>query len=269
MTVLALLTISCKNTKTTEPTPEEIEAQKVALADSVLAKIDEIADFFIEATSNGISFCSIELTENEKAIKPDYLLDPAIANQLVTKTQKVNAFAIYAIESVIRDIYNMPVDDVKEVMSKLAADINHPINFETIYDNGISPSEKVRQLYKNCKESGDLAYFWQFENAIMREVDYLLAKDTDLYFSHIPEDAMHSYAIKGWTYFFDAIKTLAPYDEEIAMVLNTVDPWAVSVDNEEITAKYYSTLEQTKESYRNNVFNVIEKRNALVSPENH
>jgi len=92
MAVLAVLTISCKNTKTTEPTPEEIQAQKVALADSVLAQIDEYAEQFSK-TRDGYLLNLFALTDEEKIIKPDYLLEPSEVSKFITKTQKVNALA--------------------------------------------------------------------------------------------------------------------------------------------------------------------------------
>jgi len=116
--------------QTAEPTPEEIQAQKVALADSVLTQIDAIANQIFDAGSNSVRFKSMELTENVKMIKPDYLLDLSIANQLVTKSQKVNALGIYIVDYSIRTIYDMPLDEAKEVIIKLATEVSSSFDVE-------------------------------------------------------------------------------------------------------------------------------------------
>jgi len=46
--ICAAMMVSCKNTKTTEPTPEEIQVQKQALADSVLAQMDALYEAYNE-----------------------------------------------------------------------------------------------------------------------------------------------------------------------------------------------------------------------------
>jgi len=130
LTLIALVAIccammvSCKNTKTTEPTPEEIQAQKVALADSVLAEIDAFADEYMLASDNAFFIADYELTEEEKLVKPDYLLEPSFANTLVTKSQKVNALAFYLADIQVRKLYDMPMEEAKEVIAKLAIELN-------------------------------------------------------------------------------------------------------------------------------------------------
>jgi len=260
--VATMSMVSCKNTKNAEPTPEEIEAQKVALADSVLAKIDALTDKYIEANEHGINFRNFELTDKEKAKKPDYLLDLSVANTLVTKRQKVNALAIYSMEYIVRELFGMPLDEAKEVIAKLSADLNNPIEVESSISDDSKLTEKIKQMYNSCKENGELAYFWQFQTACIREIDYLLSKDTDLFFAHISEEENNSYGLT-WRSYREAIMTLAPYDEEMALIQETFGTW-VTLDLDDIKANYYSSIEQTKESFRNNTMNKIEKRNALL-----
>jgi len=126
--ICSAMMVSCKNTKQSEPTLEEIQTQKVALADSVLAKIDAFAGKFIDASEGDFRIVNFELNEEEKMVKPDYLLDPSFANTLVTKSQKVNALAIFLVELTVREIYDMPLEETQEVMAKLAVEIDHPVD---------------------------------------------------------------------------------------------------------------------------------------------
>ena len=93
--------ISCKNNKNAEnneATAEVVEAAKTILADDVLATIDEFVQTYVNEAGkiDVAAVISSSLTEEEKLIKPDYLLEAAQANELVTKSQKVNALAVQA-----------------------------------------------------------------------------------------------------------------------------------------------------------------------------
>ncbi len=99
LAMLAVLTmVSCKNNnkkaQSQDPTQEEVQEMKQALADSVLAEIDAFVDEYIDASSKSFKIRDLELTENEKSVRPDYLLDPSVANNLVTRSQKINALVI-------------------------------------------------------------------------------------------------------------------------------------------------------------------------------
>jgi len=183
MAICFAMMVSCKN-KTNEPAPEEIEAQKVALADSVLAEIDSLSEQYFDASTKSFKLKEVELTEDEKLVKPDYLLDPSVADTLITKVQKVNALAIYSVELGIRKMYDMPTEEIKEVLLKLAADVNHPIDVDFLISNATS-SEKLKKEYEVCKERGDIAYFWQFEEAVITEIEYVIAQNPELFINKI------------------------------------------------------------------------------------
>jgi len=266
LTILALVAlcsammVSCKNKKSNESIPEEIQEQKVALADSVLAKIDAFADEYFVASGNSFRIANFELTEEEKMIRPDYLLEPSFANTLVTKSQKVNALAIYVIDYGVRKIYDMPLDETKEVIAKLAAEINHPFDVSIHSDYEMPLSEKIRKEYEACKERGDLVYFWKFQNAILREMDYLLSKNADLFFNKI-SDAEVAEFDRLWDNLIDAVKVLAEYDDEMRLVFNKIyNP----SNREEFDNMYFSSKEAAAEMFRSNKLQFIENRNALL-----
>jgi len=261
LSICCAVMVSCKNTKQSEPTPEEIQAQKVALADSVLAKIDAIAEKYINLSNNAYFFDNISLTEAEKMIKPDYLLEPGEYCNFITRNQKVNALAIYEVEYYIRMLYDIPTDEVAEVMTKLATETNLPSDSE-ILTSDKSASEMLREAYMDCKEKNEIAYFWRFQIAVIREMSYLLAKNPEFYLTKISEETWASYR-EYWDYAYQAITTLAPYDAEIALILNTFDPIANGVNYNEIR-EAYSTIPSSIKTLKADKYQAIAKRNALL-----
>lgn len=259
--MLAALTMVSCNNKPQEPTQEEIQAQKQALADSVLAEIDAIADEYFIVSENCFQTKGFELTEKEKQIKPDYLLDPAEASKFVTKSQKVNAMAVYLQELAVREIYGMPTQETKEVITKLAAEVNFRFDIDK-YDANVPLSERIKANYEYCKENGDLASFWQFEYANIFEINYIIAQNSALFFSKISEEQ--------WKFFcqskaagISAIKELAKYDEEMASLLefrNKYTPFSSDEEREKID----SSIESAKQFREANKDKYIALRNAML-----
>jgi len=252
--------VSCKNARNSEPTPEDIQTQKQALADSVLSDIDTLADLYFEAASNCFMLKSMELTDAEKMVKQDYLLDPSVANTLVTKSQKINALAAYSVDYSVRKIFGLPCEEVKEVITKLASEVNHPIDMD-LFMSDSPTSEIVKQEYKICKERGDLAYFWQFQFAIIAETSYVILNNPELFFSRITEEQWQAYRSRNEA-IVEAISELAQYDEEMATLedfriktrITSQEEW----DNSDVT------LESAKQFRIANKDKYIARRNALL-----
>jgi len=251
---------SCKNTKTTEPTPEEVQQQKVALADSVLSYMDTLADLYFDAASNSFMLKSMELTDAEKMVKPDYLLDPSVANTCVTKSQKINALAIYSVDNSVRKIFGLPCEEVKEVITKLAAEVNHPIDMD-LFMSDFPTSEIVKREYEICKERGDLAYFWQFQFAIIAETSYVIVNNPELFFSRITEEQWQAYRSRTEA-IVKAVSELAQYDEEMA----ALEDFRIKsrITSKEEWEKSNVSLESAIQFRISNRDKYIARRNALL-----
>jgi len=253
---------SCKNAKTAEPTPEEIQAQKVALADSVLAEIDAFANEFFLASEKDFNFAKLELTEEEKMLKPDYLLDPSFANTLVTKSQKVNALAFYIIDCFVRKVYDMPLDEIKEAITKLTAELNHPLDVNVSFDFEMPVSEKVKNTYEECRERGELDYYWQFENAIMVETGYIIAQNPELFFSKITEEQWQGFMSRS-KFKNEALAKLSQYDEEIAAIMAIRAKYRAASSYDDFKESN-ATIESAKQFRIANRDKFIARRNALL-----
>jgi len=259
--ICSALMVSCKNTKTTEPTPEEIQAQKVALADSVLAQIDELAEKLSDAMSNSFYLSELQLNDAERLIKPDYLLDLSLANTLVTKSQKINALAMYVVDYAARVAFDMPGDEAKEVISKLGVDINHPIdlNYST---TGTPLSELIKRDYKNSKENEELAIFWQFQYAIIVETIYIISHNVDLFFSQITEDQWQS-LFQKFEANRAAIEILAEYDLDMSAFKDFMDKTRVTSSDKE-REDILTSIETSKHYFVANKEKQFAIRNALL-----
>jgi len=255
--IASLTMVSCKN-KSNEPTPAEIEAQKVALADSVLAKIDQYAEQYGNLCDNGDFLFSIELSEKEKAVKPDYLLDLGQAETFITRDQKINALCIYFLEYYVRVMYDMPTEEAKAVIGKLATDVNFPKGTGA-YSDELTSSQVIKENYRILKERGEVSFFWQCVNALLKETNYLLSKDTDFFFSKISEEQYNSFK-QEFDCFSSAINALLPYDEEIQQkrsdFLNTY--------SYEDLVNDFELFSTAKEVYKSNKYRFIEVRNAML-----
>jgi len=260
--ICSAMMVSCKNTKTTEPTPEEIQAQKVALADSVLAQIDAINEDFQKASEESFLLRNFILTEEEKMVKPDYLLDPSFASTLVTKSQKVNALGIYLADMMVRIIYDLPKEEAKEVIAQLAIELNHPIEADFITDSKIPASEKIKREYEECRKCGDLVYFWQLQHAVNTEIAYILAQNPELFFSKITEEQWKAF-VKRTTAKTKALRELAKYDEEMAAVFEVFNQTR-SFSSDEEYERTNSSIESAKQFRIANKDKYIARRNALL-----
>jgi len=258
---LSMVSCQCNSKKTQKPTQEEVQQQKQALADSVLAEIDAIAEKLYDASSKSFRLQFLTLTDKEKLVKPDYLLDPSIAYTLVNKTQKINALAIYCLEKGVRKIYDMPCEEVNEAIAKLAIDLNFPMDME--YVAGEAPlSEKMRKTYETCKERGEQNLFWQFEYATFLEINYVIANDPELFFNKITEEQWVAYYERK-TEALNAIKELAKYDEEMALLWDFRNKNMVTSSEEE-REKMFSSFESSRQLYKENKDRFSEIRNALL-----
>jgi len=260
--ICSALMVSCRdNKKSQKPSQEEIQNQKQALADTVLAKIDEIAQQYWDVYSNSFRIRTMVLTDAEKVVRPDYLLDPSVANTLVTKTQKINALAIYEIEQAIRKIYDMPCEDVEDVIAKLIVETNCPLSNEDLLSD-MPVTEKIKAYYNTCKERGDLALFWQYEEAIGTEISYLLVMNPELYFGKMTEEQWKNY-YNTRHYCMAGIRCLAEYDEEIATLRDFVyQDWTIADIDE--AARINSNIASAREYRVAHKDMYIAKRNALL-----
>lgn len=182
---------SCKNNGKNEEQQQEakdysgstaIELAEEALAVDVASLIESAKNFkpvpFVKAQKDG----KLVLSEKEKKVKPDYLVDPAYINGLSVLYQKYRAVGILTIDKAIAEMYEMPVTEYSNSIVKLLADIDDPAlkNFFSLpaYDietNREFYAEFVDEEYEVGREN----YFWDGLAAAMVEQIFILTRDVD------------------------------------------------------------------------------------------
>jgi len=260
--ICSAMMVSCKN-KQSEPTPEEIQAQKVALADSVLSIIDNLAEKYQEAGDSGDFSLNLILSDDEKMVKPDYLLDPDLASTFVTKAQKITALSYYMVDFPVRIAYDMPLDANKEAIIKLTSEINYPVDIDMLFSNFDMPlSEKLKLEYNAYKNKNDLSSLWALQFAALLEAEYIFTNNPELYMSKLTEEQNQAIT-DSWHYFKEAISILADYDDEAFETKKLLDSFEGTISDEEIDT-LYTTREDAIDTYKKDILHIIDRRNALL-----
>ena len=230
---------------------EQIEASIKMHVDSLASEIGKLKMVpFLQSDGNG----GIQLTKEEKQVKPDYLLDPASAEEATVLSEKYRLLSALDVDKRVAKLYEMPVEDYDKAITKLAADINDP-SFKVLdNENTASVSETTQTLYDQMEKNGRLNYFWQLAAASLVEQLYLANQNSDKYLSTFTDEAAANTTFRV-VLILDALKRLAQFDPEIQPVAEAVDP--LSVLNATTVAELKSQIAEAKD-------NINAAREALV-----
>ena len=87
---------------------EQIEASIKMHVDSLASEIGKLKMVpFLQADGNG----GIQLTKEEKQVKPDYLLDPASAEEATVLSEKYRLLSALDVDKRVAKLYEMPTED--------------------------------------------------------------------------------------------------------------------------------------------------------------
>ena len=228
---------------------EQIEASIKMHVDSLASEIGKLKMVpFLQSDGNG----GIKLTKEELQVKPDYLLDPAVAENAAVLTEKYRLLSALDIDRRAAKLYEMPTEDYDKAITKLAADINDP-SFKILDSEG-SVSETTQTLYDEMEKNGRLNYFWQLAASSLVEQLYLANQNTDKYLSTFTDEAAAGTTFRV-VLILDALKRLAQYDPEIVPVSEALNP--LEVLNATTVSELKSQLVEAKDK-------IIAARAALI-----
>lgn len=226
---------------------EQIEAKIKLEFDSLAKEIGNLKHLPIVQKGDG----GIQLSEEEKQVKPDYLLDPAVAENAVTLAEKYRMVSALSVDQNIAAMYDMPTEEYDKAITKLIADINDP-SFKEMEANNIF--DKAQQLYDAMNENGRINYFWQLSAASFVEELYAMTQNTDKFITAFDDEAAANVTYRT-TLLIDAINRLVEFDPEIAPVAEALKPLA------DLNAM---TVDQLKEQLAQMKEDVTKARAALV-----
>ena len=206
---------------------EQIEASIKMHFDSIAAELGKLKQLpFVQENANGL-----ELTKEEKQVKPDYLLNPNAIEEAATLAEKYRLLSALNVDRKIATLYEMPTEDFDKAIAKLVADINDP-SFKAIEDTN-TLFETSSALYDAMNENGRINYFWQLASAALVEQLYVVNKNSDKFLSVFDNEAASNVTYRI-VLLLDAVNRLSDYDPEIKPVAEAIAPLdvlnAMSVD---------------------------------------
>lgn len=160
---------------------EEVKAEMNALLESI-KQMKGVP--FAAKDKNG----KIVLTEKEKKVKPDYLLDPAAVNNAVTLQQKYRLGGVLAVDLLLSNAYDMPGTELKEALAKLLVDVDDEAftifaSTPWVDENGNYDETQtaLSDLAEAEFEAGRANFFWETTAASLVEQVYILTRNIDLF----------------------------------------------------------------------------------------
>lgn len=227
--VAAMAFVSCGN-QPKQPTAEEKaqqEAFEVAqIKAGMKARLDSCATLLANHPMNVVSTKDgkVALTAKEKAVKPDYLVDPAaVMPTLETLSQKYRVLCMMDIDKVIADMYGM-ADVYTEPMTKLVAEINDPaVAYVKDSAGVVEYGTLVNTVYKMESEAGRDNFFWAASTATLVEQLYVLGKNQDKLLATFTDDEVANLTFHI-SILVDGYEDLAGYDPELANLYKVVCP---------------------------------------------
>lgn len=177
---------------------------------------------FVVAQNDG----RLSLTTKEKMVKPGYLLDPAIANSLVTLTQKYRVVAMLGTDLVIANLYEMPATPIKEAINKLLVDINDPaytIFAGTPWGDLDNVAAAMNDVVDDEYAAGRPNFFWESMAAALVEQVYILTQNTEKFMPIFDDESVADVTF-NFVCVHEGIKSMIEFYPEMASLNEILEP---------------------------------------------
>ena len=174
---------------------------------------------------------TVSLNEDEKKVKPDYLMNPAeIMDKLESLSLKYRALTVLGIDKSVADIYEMP-DVYSEPVSKLSAEINDPA-VKYLMETGAEKAE-ISEIYALEEQNGRANYFWEAAATGIIEQLYVMTKNQDMFLKNFTDKDAEDITYRI-VLLIDAYEELSDYNLELRKLYNVLLPLeaidAITVD---------------------------------------
>lgn len=242
----AIVFAACGGNKSAQNTEEPVEKsfEQTQIEASIKMHLDSISSEIAKLKKLPIvaSDGTIKLTDAEKQVKPDYLMDPAVADNAQTLAEKYRILSALEVDKEIAKLYDMPVEDYDKAITKLATDINDP-SFEAIKDAS-TIFETTQELYDAMNQNSRINFFWQIVATSVVEQLFVTTQNSEKFLAAFDDDAAANITYRI-VLLKDAIDRLTEYDSELAPVAEAIEP--LSVLNATNVAELKGQLEEAKE----------------------
>ena len=227
---------------------QQIEASIKMHVDSIASEIGKLQQPIFQKEGDG----SIQLTQEEKQVKPDYLLPASVADNATTLAEKYRALSALSVDKQIAKLYEMPTEDYDKAIAKLAADVNDP-SFKAL-ESEASIYETTTTLYDEMEKNGRINYFWQLAASTLVEQLYVVNQNEDKFLNTLTDEAASNITFRV-VLILDAVNRLSQYDPDIQPVAKAIAP--LEVLNATSVQELKTQLAEAKD-------NIVAARSALV-----
>lgn len=247
-TTMAVALASCggKTAQNTEDADSLKTFEQSQIEADIKAQLDSMATVLSEnwGTSYIKDISDIKLTEEEAKVKPDYLLDPALADEMVSANDKEALMAMLALDIQVAKLYGMDIEKYKKAMGKLAAELNDPAFKMVQESDGKDYGKTFQKMYKAMEESGRINFFWTSTCAVTVEMLYIMSQNSDKFLSNYTDEQVAALTFR-LAIILDDIELLSTYDPEIPGFAEACEP--LKAINATSVAELKSQLVEVKE----------------------
>lgn len=240
------------STKTFEQ--EQIEAAIKMHLDSMVVAM---GDKDLKPLNKKIKDGDFTLSDEEIKVKPDYLLDPAMANDLVTAAQKYAGLVMLAYDMDVAELYKMDTADYKEAVMKLGADLNDPAFKIAQEADGKDFGKTLNDMYKAEADAGRINFYWIGSCAATVETIYIMSQNIDKFLGGYTDDQVANVTFR-LICILDALDRLSVYDPQIPGLAEACEP---------LKALNATSVEEFKTQLKDMKDQIAASRNALIAGE--
>ena len=189
----------------------------------------------------------IALTDEEKQVKPSYLLDLSVAEEAMTLSEEYRVLSAIEVDRQIAILYGMDLSEYDKAVGKLVADINDP-SFKAL-DSELSIFETTQVLYDAMDENGRINFYWQLVSASLVEQLYIISQNSEKFLASVDDEAASNVSLRI-ILIQDAINRLTNYDPDLVPVAEALEPLTVinAITVDELKAQIAEAQDEIKEA---------------------
>lgn len=196
-----------------------IEAGIKANLDS-LAK--DLTEHNVESFGSLVKNGKISLTDDEKKVKPDYLVEPTIADNLTTMSDRYRALMILEADKAVAGLYGMDVEAYEAATAKLVAEIGDPV-LKKLQESDENPAEQAQFFYEEEEKAGRINFFWEAVCAGTVEQLYIMCQNTETFVDVYSDEAISNITLRI-ALIQDALERLSEYAPELIDICEAIKP---------------------------------------------
>lgn len=169
---------------------------------------------------------SVELTEKEKMVKPDYLYSFTSTSELVDLSQKYRAVAILGVDKVIAEKYGMPTEGYSAAIGKLVIEIGDPAFTKfatTVWEEKGPVNEALSALVDGEYNAERQKFFWEFIAAGLVEQTYVLTENMEKFMPMFDDQTASDLTFNFVCVHYGILEMTKLY-EEMATLHEVLDP---------------------------------------------